>query len=196
MSETMTLAQVRAAWWQKQALHGSAKGAVATVLGTSGWLRTLGGIDVYLAARGRRPGMKRSELDAAITDGSLRVMPAARGCMYVVPAGVVADLRALNAEEWRKTTEKDLGKIGRTIADVEALAKPVLAALTAPLTTDALRKALPAGAIPSFGDAGKKVGLSSPLPLVLRLLELDGRIERTLEDGKLDTDRYLWRKAS
>jgi winged helix DNA-binding protein len=196
MSEAMTLAQARAVWWEKQALSGSAKGTIANVLGSSGWLRTLGGIDVYLAARGRRPGMKRSELDAAISDGSLRIMPAARGCMYVVPAAVVADLRALNAVEWRKTTEKELGKIGRTIADVEALAKPVLAALKDALTTDALRKALPAGAIPSFGDAGKKIGLSSPLPLVLRLLELDGRIERTLEGGKLDSDRYLWRKAS
>ena len=31
-----------------------------------------------------------------------------------------------------------------------------------------------AGAIPSFGEAGKKAGLSSPLPLTLRMLELDG----------------------
>jgi winged helix DNA-binding protein len=196
MSETMTLAQARAVWWQKQALSGMAVGPIAAVLGGSGWLRTLGGIDVYLAARARRPNIGRSDLDAAIVDGSLRVMPAARSCMYVVPAGVAADLRALNAEAWRTTTAKELGKIKKTIADVEKLAKPVLDALAAPMTTDALRKALPAGAIPSFGEAGKKVGLSSPLPLVLRMLEFDGRIERTLEDGKLDTDRYVWRKAA
>jgi hypothetical protein len=196
MTETITLAQARAAWWQRQALGGAGKGSIAQLLGTSGWLRTLGGADVYLAARARRPSMtRRSELDDVVAAGELRVMPAARGCIYLVPAGVAADLLAFNADDWRKATEKDLGKIGKKLADVEKMTAPVLAALTQPLTTDAIRKALPAGSIPSFGDAGKKVGLSSPLPLVLRLLEFSGRIERTLEGGKLDTDRYLWRKT-
>jgi len=197
MTETITLAQARAAWWQRQALAGSSKGSIAQVLGTSGWLRTLGGADVYLAARARRPGMtKRSELDNAVATGELRVMPAARGCIYLVPGTIAADLIAFNADDWRKSAEKDLGKIGKKLADVEKMTAPVLAALTEPLTTDGIRKALPAGSIPSFGEAGKKVGLSSPLPLVLRLLEFSGRIERTLEGGKLDTDRYLWRKTA
>src|SRR5262249_21937633 len=43
---------------------------------------------------------------------------------------------------------------------------------------------------------GKKVGLSSPLPLALRLLEFAGKIERTLDGGKLDSERYLWRKTA
>jgi hypothetical protein len=196
MTETITLAQARAAWWQRQALAGTTKGAIAALLGGSGWLRTLGGADVYLAARARRPNMKRGELDTAVAAGELRVMPAARGCIYLVPASAVGDLLALNAEDWRKQTEKELGKIGKKLADVEKLTPPVLAALAEPLTTDAIRKALPAGSIPSFGEAGKKVGLSSPLPLVLRLLEFSGRIERTLEGGKLDSDRYLWRKSA
>jgi hypothetical protein len=195
MGDSLTLAQARALWWQKQALGRAQTGPLATVLGKSGWLRTLGGADVYLAARARRPGMKREELDAVIESGELRVVPAARGCIYVVPSSVVGDVMAFNAAAWRKGAEKDLAKAGSSMAVVEALAKPVLAALTTPMTTDALRKALPADAIPSFGEAGKKAGISSPLPLVLRLLELEGRIERTLERGRLDTDRYLWRKA-
>jgi hypothetical protein len=47
----------------------------------------------------------------------------------------------------------------------------------------------------SFGERGKKVGLSSPLPVAVRDLEMRGVIERTLEGGRLDTDRYLWRLA-
>jgi hypothetical protein len=78
---------------------------------------------------------------------------------------------------------------------VEGLAPGVLAALTGPMTTDAIRKAFQ-GDITSFGDAGKKVGLSSPLPLALRLLELAGKIERTLDGGRLDTERYLWRRTA
>ena len=193
---SLTLAQVRALWWQKQALGDVARaGDLADVIGRSGWLRTLGGSDVYLAARARWPGLTRAELDAAVEAGALRVVPAARGCIYLVPGHIVADLMALNAEGWRKTTERELAKVGASMKLVEALAEGVVEALARPLTTDALRKAMPAGAIPSFGDAGKKIGLSSPLPLALRLLELDGRAERALEGGRLDTERYLWRRT-
>jgi winged helix DNA-binding protein len=195
MVDSLTLAHARALWWQKQALAGTTKGPLATLLGASGWLRTLGGTDVYLAARARRPGMTRAELDAAVTAGDLRVHPAVRGCIYLVPSSAVPDLLALNAVTWRTQTEKDLGKIGKTIAVVEAMAPAVLATLTQPMTPDAIRKAFP-GDIPSFGDAGKKVGLSSPLPLALRLLEFAGTIERSLDGGKLDSERYLWRKTA
>ncbi|HEX4416428.1 MAG TPA: crosslink repair DNA glycosylase YcaQ family protein [Kofleriaceae bacterium] len=199
MPDSWTLAQARALWWHKQALAGTATGSLAGVIGGSGWLRTLGGTDVYLAARARRPGMPRAALDAAVTAGELRVHPAVRGCIYLVPSAVVPDLLALNAETWRAQTEKDLAKIGKSLQVVEAMAPALLAALTAPMTTDQIRKAL-RGDIPSlglsFGDAGKKVGLSSPLPLALRLLELAGTIERSLDGGRLDTDRYLWRKTA
>jgi hypothetical protein len=195
MADSLTLAQARALWWHKQALAGTTKGPLATVLGGSGWLRTLGGTDVYIAARARRPGMKRAELDAAVVAGELRVHPAVRGCIYLVPSSAVPDLLALNAPAWRAQAEKDLAKIGKTMAVIEAIAPTVLATLTEPMTPDAIRKAFP-GDIPSFGDSGKKVGLSSPLPLALRLLEFDGKIERSLDGGKLDSERYLWRKTT
>ena len=195
MTDSWTLAQARASWWHKQALAGTSKRPLAALLGDSGWLRTLGGCDAYLAARARRPGMKRADLDAAIAGGELRVHPAVRGCIYLVPAAAVPDLLALNAETWRAQTEKELAKVGKTMALVERLAPGVLAALAQPMTTDAIRKAMP-GDIPSFGEAGKKVGLSSPLPLALRLLEFAGKIERTLDGGRLDTERYLWRRTA
>jgi hypothetical protein len=48
----------------------------------------------------------------------------------------------------------------------------------------------------SLGEKGKKVGMSSVLPTALRDLEFRGVIERTLEEGKLDTERYVWRTAN
>jgi Winged helix DNA-binding domain len=194
MADSLTLAQARALWWQKQALAGGTAGPLAALLGGSGWLRTLGGTDVYIAARARRPGMKRAELDAAVVAGDLRVHPAVRGCIYLVPSSAAPDLLALNAEAWRIQAERDLAKLGKTMAIVEELAPAVLATLTEPMTPDAIRKAFP-GDIPSFGDAGKKIGLSSPLPLALRLLEFAGSIERSLDGGRLDSERYLWRKT-
>lgn len=195
MTHSLTLAQARALWWHKQALASTGKRPLASLIGDSGWLRTLGGADAYLAARARRPGMPRADLDAVIAAGALCVRPAVRGCIYLVPAAAVPDLLALNAEDWRGQTEKELARIGKTMKVVEGLAPGVLAALTGPMTTDAIRKAM-SGEIPSFGDAGKKVGLSSPLPLALRLLELAGKIERTLDGGRLDTERYLWRRTA
>jgi hypothetical protein len=194
MSEKVSLEQTRSHWWKRQALGGGS-GAIADAIGRSGWLRTLGGADVYIAARARRPNMKRSELDGAVERGELRVVPAARGCIYLVPSTIVPELMAFNAEDWRKDTDKNLAKIDKTIAVIEAFAPAVLDALAKPLTTDGVRKQL-GGKVPSFGDAGKKAGLSSPLPLALRMLEFAGDIERTLEGGKLDSDRYIWRKTA
>lgn len=139
--------------------------------------------------------MTRAELDASVERGDLRVIPAVRGCIYLVPARFVGDLLALNAGPWRKQVDKDLAKANAKFDVVEKTAKAVLSVLAQPMTTDAIRKAIPKGEIPSFGEAGKKAGLSSPLPIALRLLELDGRIERTLEGGRLDSDRYFWRKS-
>lgn len=195
MSETLSLGRARSLWWERQGLADEARAEdVARAIGATGWLRTLAGADVYIAARARCPGMTRAELDATVVRGDLRIIPAVRGCIYLVPARFVADLHALNVEPWRKQTEKDLAKANATFSIVESTADAVLSVLSSPMTTDAIRKALP-GSIPSFGEAGKKAGLSSPLPLALRLLEFDGRIERTLEGGRLDTDRYLWRTA-
>ncbi|HEV7554370.1 MAG TPA: crosslink repair DNA glycosylase YcaQ family protein [Kofleriaceae bacterium] len=190
----MKLAHARSVWFAKQALGGSTERSIAKLLGGSGWLRTLGGCDVYIDALARRPGMKRADLDGAVAKGELRVVPAVRGCIYLVPSAIVPDLMALNAETWRQSTTKDLAKIGKKLDVVEKLAPNVLAALaTEPLDTAGLRKLVE---VASFGDAGKKIGLSSPLPLALRLLELDGRVERTLEGGQLDSERYLWKRAS
>src|SRR5437764_15417287 len=102
---TLSLDQARALWWTKQALDNP-KGTLAEMLGASGWLRTLGGADVYLAARARRPGMTRADLDAVVAKDALVVRPAARGCIYLVPPGVVPDLMADNEVGWRKDTEK------------------------------------------------------------------------------------------
>ncbi|MEL7059139.1 MAG: crosslink repair DNA glycosylase YcaQ family protein, partial [Acidobacteriota bacterium] len=51
-------------------------------------------------------------------------------------------------------------------------------------------------AVRSLGEVGKKVGLSSTLPPTLRRLEFAGRIERRLEDDRLDHERYRWQRAT
>lgn len=192
---TIDLARARHHWFERQGLAEPVGASIEDTLAATGWLRTLGGVDVYLAARARRPGLGRAELDAAQEAGHVRVSPAVRGCIYLVPARHAALALRLAEDQHRKKIDRDLEKAGTSVKEVTDLGAPVLATLAAkgPLTTDALRKAAPDGAMRSLGDKGKKAGVSSTLPPTLRELEFAGKIERVLEGGRLDTERYLWR---
>lgn len=195
---TVSLDQARALWCAKQGLAPHIIDAPPVeVVKHTGWVRTLGGIDVYVAVRARCPGLRRAELDDAVARGELHVLPAARSCIYLVPERDRVMALGFAAALSRPRAERDLEKVGVGRNEIEALAALVSDALAAgPLTTAALRKALPEGAVRSLGEIGKKHGISSPLPAVLRELEFEGRIERTLEQGRLDSERYLWRMAS
>ncbi|MCC7535278.1 MAG: winged helix DNA-binding domain-containing protein [Deltaproteobacteria bacterium] len=191
------LSTARAFWHSKQGLGRAPAGSLAEVVAKTGWLRTLGGADVYLAAKARVPAMRRADLDAATTAMDLRVLPAVRGCIYLVPRAHAPLAMRFAEGIWRKNASRDLAKVGVPWREIEAVAKAAEDTLAAgPLSTDALRRAMPTGSVRSFGEAGKKVGISSPLPLALRSLEFAGAVERTLEGGKLDSERYLWRRAA
>ncbi|HTM19122.1 MAG TPA: crosslink repair DNA glycosylase YcaQ family protein, partial [Kofleriaceae bacterium] len=194
VAASVDLAAARAMWLARQGLAAPASGGIDAVLARTGWLRTLGGIEVYVNARARRPGLRRADLDAATDRGAVRVVPAARGCIYLVPAADLPAALGLAAELSRPARERELARAGVKGKEIDRLGDQVLAALAAgPLATDALRKALPAGAVRSLGEAGKKLGLSSPLPATLRELEFRGQLERVVESGRLDSERYLWR---
>jgi winged helix DNA-binding protein len=165
------------------------------VLEETGFVRTLGGVDIYLAVRARVPGMRREDLEGVVERQEAQVVPAVRGCMYLVarrdvPLALrVADLLS------RARDEREQEKAGIRPGEVEEIGKAALETLRqkGPLTTDALRKALPAEAVRSLGEQGKKVGLSSALPPALRRLEFEGKVERILAGVRLDSERYLWR---
>lgn len=194
---TIDLARARAHWHQRQGLAAPAEGSIGEVIAATGWLRTLGGVDVYLAARARKPGLTRAALDAAKDAQQVQVSPAVRGCIYLVPRGHVALALRLAEEQHRKRIERDLEKAGTSLREVTERGEAVLGTLRAkgPLMTDALRRTLPDGAVRSLGEQGKKAGVSSTLSPSLRELEFAGKVERTLDGGRLDTERYLWRAA-
>ena len=87
-------------------------------------------------------------------------------------------------------------KLGVTDKEVEKLCGVLVKALgKGPLDPDELRAA--AGpAARSLGDAGKKKGVNSTLPLALGRLQEAGEIRRVPTNGRLDQQRYrytLWR---
>ena len=187
------LAQARAHWYRIQGLEARSLGALEELVAATGWLRTLGGIDAWLALRERRGDFHRADGDEAVLERRLQVLPAVRGCIYLVPSAHAALALRVAAEAQRGRLERELERAGTSRSEVEETGSAILATLAAePLTADALRRMLPAAALRSLGDRGKKVGLSSLLPPALRLLEWEGRIERRLAGGRLDSERYLW----
>lgn len=191
---TLGQEQARAAILASQHLTTPAASPVAAVE-DSGFVRTLGGVDVYLAFKARLPGLRRAELDAEVDARRLLVSPAARGCIYLVTSADGPWALRLAASLTMARDERDRAKAGIRPGEVAEIATAVIAVLRerGALSTTALRAALPPGLVRSLGEVGKKVGISSPLPAALRELEFAGDVERMLEGGRLDSEKYLWR---
>ncbi len=188
-----TMDEARARWAHGQGLRTRVAGDLTDVVARTGWIRTLGGAEAYLALAARGRAVTVEAVHRAVAEGSLGVTPAVRGCIYLVPARDAGLCLRIAHALSRRRTARDLERAGATADEVAAVGEAALDALAAgPLTTAALRQALPPGAVRSLGEAGKKVGLTTTLPPALRALELGGRIVRAPEDGRLDHERYRW----
>jgi len=187
----MNLEQARRRWNGKQNTGADFR----TVPG--GWSRALGGVDPYLALHARDATVSREDIDGAMAQDEIWVVPGVRGCIWLVPkADVPLALRVSDAQS-RKRSLRELDKLGVPAAELEALGSAVLDTLAAgPKGPSELRKALPEGSWRSLGDAGKKKGHTTSLPTALRLLEWDGKIRRRQDNGRLDTNRYAWELAA
>lgn len=189
----LTLTHIRHAWAAHQGLVDPQPEDPVQTLDRRGWTRTLGGASAYLAVLARSGQLDGARLDAAVAAGELWVLPAARGCIYLVPR---ADVPLALRWGWltaKKRADRDVQKSGTRWAELEDVAAAALELLRAgSLTTQRLGQALPPGTVRSLGAAGKKVGMSSTLPLSLRLLESRGLIRRVLASGRLDKESYGW----
>jgi DNA glycosylase AlkZ-like len=190
----LTLEQARTLSVVAQGLPAKPGATITSTLEDHGFVRTLGGVDAYLALHCRVPGLTRAVVDDALRAGEVKVVPAVRGCMYLVARSQVP--LCLRAADWlsRATRDREHAKVGISATELEEIGRAVseLLAARGPLTTDAIRRGLPEGTVRSLGPAGKKLGISSPLPSALRRLEMDGRIERLPSDARLDNERYSW----
>ncbi len=191
----LTLEEARKVFVTAQGFPAQPERPIAAVLEETGFVRTLGGVDVYLAVRARVSRMRRADLDEVVAAGEAQIIPAVRGCMYLVPRRDVPLSLRVAEMLTRSRDEREHAKVGIRPGELEEIGAAVLQTLgeRGPLTTDALRKALPEGTVRSLGDIGKKVGVSSPLPAAVRRLEFSGRVARAVESGRLDSERYLWR---
>lgn len=180
------------AWWShRQGLDGSLRGvSPAEALQISGWARSVGGSSPYLGLRART-GAGRELVDAAVAGCSIHELPSARGCTYVVPSSEFG-LALLTAQG---TPDGDLAsarKLGVTDRELESLAGRVLEVLgDGPLDPEGIKNAA-GSAVRHLGEAGRKKGLTTTLPLVLFRLQIEGHIRRVPTNGRLDQQRYRY----
>jgi hypothetical protein len=183
------------AWWShRQALDGGLAGkSPAAALERSGWARSVAGAGPYLGIFART-GAGREVVDRSVADLAIHELPSARGCTYVVPQSDFA----LALKVGQAFADGDMNaarKLGVTDAEIDKLCDAVLLALrSGPLEPDELRDAV-GGAVRSLGEAGKKKGIGTTLPLALGRLQPAGEIRRIPTNGRLDNQRYryaLW----
>ncbi len=189
---TEVFAARRRAWWaHRQGLDGSLAGASPeTVLARSGWARSVAGAGPYLTLFARA-GTTREGADAAVSALAIHELPAARGCTYVLPGRDFALGLALS-EAFGNGDMAQARKLGVTDKEIDALCSAVLKALAKDaLSPDALRDAT-GTASRSLGEAGKKKGMSTTLPLALSRLQTSGDIRRVPVNGRLDQQRYAY----
>ena len=179
------------AWWfARQGLDGSLRGKKpAEILDRCGWSRSVGGAAPYLTlfSRGRTT---RGDADAAAASLAIHELPAARGCTYVLPASDFA--LGLTVGRNFSGDMKTAAKLGVTEKEIEELCDAVVEALEkGALDPDGIRDAT-GKASRSLGEAGKKKGLSTTLPLALGRLQTLGKIRRVPVNGRLDQQRYKY----
>ncbi len=184
--------RVRAWWSHRQALDGRLNGRpAAEILRLTGWTRSVGGANPYLAffARG---AIGRQEADNALANLEIHELPSARGCTYVVPASDFALALRAGQGFGNEAEMKTARKLGVTDAEIGKLCDAVLKALAkAPLEPEELREHT-GGAVRNLGEEGKKKGMTSTRPLALGKLQSEGEIRRIPTNGRIDQQRYRY----
>ena len=76
----MNITQLRCWWWWRQGLDGTLKGkSAAQALQQSGWARSVGSANPYLAIYSRT-GLSRQDIDESAGRLDIHELPSARGC--------------------------------------------------------------------------------------------------------------------
>ncbi len=191
--QSFSVTHLRAWWAARQGLLTLYRErSPAAVLEQTGWARSVGGVNPYMTLFARA-GVSRTEAEKAVLDRQIYELPSARGCTYVVPRSDFA-LALKVGQAFGSVTEIQAAKkhLGVTEQELGRLCEAVLAALARGPQDPAALKAVLGDAVRNLGEAGKKRGMTTTLPLALGQLQSHGLILRQPVDGRLDQQRYAY----
>ena len=190
----MNDALLRAWWADRQGLDGSMMGkSAATVLAGAGWARSVAGVGPYLTLFSRA-GVSRESADAAVAAAEIHELPAARGWAVLPAADFALGLKV--GQPFREPEMHTARKLGVSGTEIDKLCAAVVAALKrAPLDPGQIRDAV-GPAARDLGEAGKRKGMITTLPIALGRLQAEGEIRRVPVNGRLDQQRYKYMRWS
>lgn len=185
-------AKLRAWWAHRQGLLAPLSDDPARVLVRSGWARSVGSANLYLALFARA-GIRRAEAERAAAALEFLELPAARGCGYFVPAADFAIALRLGARFIENGAIRMAKQhLGVTEAELERLCEAILRAVESGPLAPAEMKPLLGDAIRHLGDEGKKRGQTTTHSLGIGRLQAQGLLRRVPVDGRLDHERYAY----
>src|SRR6266566_4982870 len=176
----------REEWLARQFPAGAL--SVAEIVSRTGWMHSAGGTGPYLSLRARNAALTRQQIDDAVYRRfEVLEIPAVRDSMMLVPREDIGLALAAGRRSFAERIKK--------FPNVDQLADRILKTLGDGVrSADALRDELPPKLITNLGEAGRKMGFTSTLPIALRLLQVQGRVLRLAEDLRLDAKRYFYKR--
>jgi len=165
---------------------------VADIVRGIGWIHSAGGTGPYLSLKARAPSLTRQQIDQAVYRefDPVEVIAVRESAMLVPREDIGVALAA-----GRRSMLSRWKKLPLDAEDIDALADRIMKTLgDRTRSADQLRSEIPPKMITDLGEEGKKLGLTSTLPIALRLLQSQARIIRIGEDMRLDAKRYFYRR--
>ena len=162
------------------------------VLREIGWVRSVGGHNVYLTLFSRNQS-DRAKTERDAKDHQIYEFASARGCTYFLPCddfqvGIKAGQGFNDAASIRTAKSK----LGFTDEDLAKLKAGIVGALkNSPLDTNGIKKEL-GDLVVNFGEAGKKLGQTTSLSLGLLSLQAEAQIRRVPKDWALEAQSYYY----
>jgi hypothetical protein len=181
-------------WFSRQLLSGGGA-SIADVISRTGWIHTAGGTGPYLSLRERLATLRRQHVDDAVYRRfDVVEVPAVRDSTMLVPRADLSVALAAGRRSFDERLTKLIKATGGTSKELQTLAERILKMLQQGVrSSDALRAEMPSRYVRELGDAGKRLGFASTVPVALRMLQTRGQVLRLAEGHRLDARRYFYR---
>ncbi len=191
----LTLEQARASWWLRQWLINAppAKTPLSDVVSAIGWIPLPSMVTAPLALFARGAIKERAPLDEAVCKShSLVIAPGPKSTTWLVAAQEAPVCRAFAVADLASREARVAASVSLTAKDLDSTRDALRALLKDPHSAEELRAKLPATALRTLGEVGKRNGVSTLAALVLKQLWAGGEVWRVPPAARADDPTSRW----